>query len=223
MFKKSIVIYEGKVKEKIESYEGLYQKAIERIDMVPIIRNKYYLCLTCKKYLDKNSIPPMSHCNNLETDYVGRKINIKDDDGNKIDEYVLTQEDVDNLNLTDLEQSLIARSLIFLKIHKLPKSRMGCVKDKIVYVPINENDTLNTINTILRSPSEAGILPVKVKRKLEFRSNYMEEYVSIPKIIGALRVLVKVRHPGYRFLTEEMINDYEEKCLRDIESEKEND
>merc|ERR1712203_918189 len=110
-----------------------------------------------------------------------------------IGEYVLTQEDCDNLNLTDLEQSLIARSLIFLKIHKLPKSRMGCVKDKIVYVPINENDTLNTINTILRTPTEAGILPVKVKRKLEFRSNYMEEYVSIPKIIGALRVLVKVR------------------------------
>ena len=75
MFKKSIVIYEGKVKEKIEGYEGLYQKAIERIDMVPIIRNKYYLCKTCKKYLDKNGVPPMSHCNNLETDYPGRKIN----------------------------------------------------------------------------------------------------------------------------------------------------
>ena len=220
MFKKQVVIYEGKVKAKIESYEGLYEKAIERIDMIPIVRNKYYLCKTCKKYLDKNQVPPMSHCNNLEHDYPGRKINIKDDDGNKIDEYVLTKEDCDNLHLTDLEQSLIARSLIFLKIHKLPKSRMGCISDKIVYVPINENDTLNTINTILRTPSEAGILPVKVKRKLEYRSNYMEEFISIPKIIGALRVLHKVRHPEYRFLTEEMIKDYEKRCLKDIEKEK---
>ena len=220
MFKKQVVIYEGKVKAKIESYEGLYEKAIERIDMIPIVRNKYYLCKTCKKYLDKNQVPPMSHCNNLEHDYPGRKINIKDDDGNKIDEYVLTQEDCDNLHLTDLEQSLIARSLIFLKIHKLPKSRMGCISDKIVYIPINENDTLNTINTILRTPSEAGILPVKVKRKLEYRSNYMEEFISIPKIIGALRVLHKVRHPEYRFLTEEMIKDYEKRCLKDIEKEK---
>ena len=220
MFKKQVVIYEGKVKAKIESYEGLYEKAIERIDMIPIVRNKYYLCKTCKKYLDKNQVPPMSHCNNLEHDYPGRKINIKDDDGNKIGEYILTQEDCDNLHLTDLEQSLIARSLIFLKIHKLPKSRMGCISDKIVYVPINENDTLNTINTILRTPSEAGILPVKVKRKLEYRSNYMEEFISIPKIIGALRVLHRVRHPEYRFLTEEMIKDYEEKCLKDIENEK---
>ena len=220
MFKKQVVIYEGKVKAKIESYEGLYEKAIERIDMIPIVRNKYYLCKTCKKYLDKNQVPPMSHCNNLEHDYPGRKINIKDDDGNKIDEYVLTKEDCDNLHLTDLEQSLIARSLIFLKIHKLPKSRMGCISDKIVYIPINENDTLNTINTILRTPSEAGILPVKVKRKLEYRSNYMEEFISIPKIIGALRVLHRVRHPEYRFLTEEMIKDYEKRCLKDIEKEK---
>ena len=223
MFKKQVVIYEGKVKEKIESYEGLYEKAIERIDMIPIVRNKYYLCKTCKKYLDKNQVPPMSHCNNLDVDYPGRKINIKDDDGNKIDEYILTQEDCDNLKLTDLEQSLIARSLIFLKIHKLPKSRMGCVKDKIVYVPINENDTLNTINTILRTPSEAGILPIKVKRKKEYRSSYKEEFVSIPKIIGALRVLVKVRHPEYRFLTEEMIKDYEQRCLNDTENVKDDD
>ena len=219
MFKKQVVIYEGKVKAKIESYEGLYKKAIDRIDMIPIVRNKYYLCKTCKKYLDKNQVPPMSSCNNLENDYPGRVINIKDDDGNKIDEYVLTEEDCNNLKLTDLEQSLIARSLIFLKIHKLPKSRMGCLKDKIVYVPINEDDTLNTINTILRTPSEAGILPVKVKRKLEYSSSYMEEFVSIPKIIGALKVLMKVRHPEYRFLTEEMIADYEQRCLNDIEKE----
>ena len=159
----------------------------------------------------------------LDVDYPGRKIDIEDDDGNKIDEYVLTQEDCDNLHLTDLEQSLIARSLIFLKIHKLPKSRMGCVKDKIVYVPINENDTLNTINTILRTPSEAGILPIRVKRKKEYRSSYMEEFISIPKIIGALRVLVKVRHPGYRFLTEEMIKDYEQRCLNDTENVKDDD
>ena len=82
---------------------------------------------------------------------------------------------------------------------------------------------LNTINTILRTPTEAGILPVKVKRKLEYRSSYKEEFVSIPKIIGALRILHKVRHPEYRFLTEEMIKDYEQRCLNDTDNEKEED
>ena len=35
---------------------------------------------------------------------------------------------------------MIARNLIFMKIFKLPKSRMAAVKDRIVNVPINEED-----------------------------------------------------------------------------------
>ena len=164
-------------------------------------------------------MPPMSHCNNLGFKYVGRKLDLEDDDGNKIGEYSMTQEDIDNTNLTDLEQSLIARSLIFMKIHKLPKSGMGCVKDKLVYVPINESDNLNTLKTIIRTPSEAGILPVRVKRKQEFKHSYQEEYISIHKIIESLKWLVKFRHPDYRFLTEEMINSYESACLAELVEE----
>ena len=133
----------------------------------------------------------------------------------------MTQEDIDNTNLTDLEQSLIARSLIFMKIHKLPRSGMGCVKDKLVYVPINESDNLNTLNTIIRTPSEAGILPikVKVKRKQDFKHSYQEEYISIHKIIESLKLLVKFRHPSYKFLTKEMIDSYESACLDELVEE----
>ena len=53
---------------------------------------------------------------------------------------------------------------------------MGCVKDKLVYVPINESDNLNTLKTIIRTPSEAGILSVKVKRKQDFKQSYQEVY-----------------------------------------------
>ena len=211
MFKQSVVDYNS-VKEKIEKHEGLFEKAIQNMDLVPVIHGKHYLCLTCRKYLVvKGSMPPMSHCNNLGFKYVGKKLDLTDDDGNKIGEYSLTQEDIDNTNLTDLEQSLIARSLIFMKIHKLPRSGMGCVKDKLVYVPINESDNLNTLNTIIRTPSEAGILPikVKVKRKQDFKHSYQEEYISIHKIIESLKLLVKFRHPSYKFLTKEMIDSYE--------------
>ena len=96
---------------------------------------------------------------------------------------------------------------------------MGCVKDKLVYVPINESDNLNTLKTIIRTPSEAGILPVRVKRKQEFKHSYQEEYISIHKIIESLKLLVKIRHPGYRFLTEEMINSYETACLAELVEE----
>ena len=219
MFKQSVVDYNS-VKEKIEKHEGLFEKAIQNMDLCPVIFGKHYLCLTCRKYLVvKGEMPPMSHCNKLGFKYVGKKLDLKDDDGNKIGEYSLTQEDIDNTNLTDLEQSLIARSLIFMKIHKLPKSGMSCVRDKIVYVPINESDNLNTLKTIIRTPSEAGILPIKVKRKQEYENSYQEEYVSIHKIIYSLKMLVKFRHPDYKFLTKEMIDSYESACLNELDEE----
>ena len=219
MFKHSVVDYNS-VKEKIEKHEGLFEKAIQNMDLCPVIFGKHYLCLTCRKYLVvKGEMPPMSHCNKLGFKYVGKKLDLKDDDGNKIGEYSLTQEDIDNTNLTDLEQSLIARSLIFMKIHKLPKSGMSCVRDKMVFVPINESDNLNTLKTIIRTPSEAGILPIKVKRKQEYENSYQEEYVSIHKIIYTLKMLVKFRHPDYKFLTKEMIDSYESACLNELDEE----
>ena len=219
MFKQSVVDYNS-VKEKIEKHEGLFEKAIQNMDLCPVIFGKHYLCLTCRKYLVvKGEMPPMSHCNKLGFKYVGKKLDLKDDDGNKIGEYSLTQEDIDNTNLTDLEQSLIARSLIFMKIHKLPKSGMSCVRDKMVFVPINESDNLNTLKTIIRTPSEAGILPIKVKRKQEYENSYQEEYVSIHKIIYTLKMLVKFRHPDYKFLTKEMIDSYESACLNELDEE----
>ena len=39
------------------------------------------------------------------------------------------------------------------------------------------------------------------------------------KIIESLKLLVKIRHPGYRFLTEEMINSYETACLAELVEE----
>ena len=221
MFEDSVVKYAGSVRAKIESYDGLFERTIVSFDQVPnIFDNTYYLCLTCKKYLCQGKMPGICHSNNLDIDHAGQTLDIKDDDGNKIGEYTLTQEDIDNTTLTDLEQSLIARSLIFMKIHKLPKSRMPGMKDKLVYVPIPESNTLNSIKTILRTPSEAGILPVKIKRKMEYKGHHLEEYVSIPKIIASLRLLVKLRHPEYRFLTNSMIDQYEAECLNEASDDK---
>ena len=206
MFEQQVSKYSGKVKIAIESVEGLFESAIGQLDRVRKVFGDYYLCSTCKSYLcKKKTMPPMSHLNNLEVKHVGQKIG----------DYTLTKEDIENSRLTDLEQSLIARSLIFMKIHQLPKSRMGCMKDRLIYVPINENDVLNNLDTVIRTPSEAGILPVKVKRKLEYKHSYQEEYVSIPKIVASLRLLHKLKHPSYTFLTEEKINEYEKKCFEE--------
>ena len=214
MFKHQVVIYEKEIQKTIESHDGLFEATIEGLDIhCPLIRGKHYLCKYCWRYLRKGEMSPISWKNDLDFVRVGAVIDIEDDDGNVIEKYSMTQEDVDALDLNELEQSLIARSLIFLKVYFLPKSRMGCVSDKIVYVPINENDNLNTINTILRTPSEAGILPVQIKRKIEYKNFHREEFISVAKVIAALKVLVKLRNPFYTFITDDMLREYEQILL----------
>ena len=44
----------------------------------------------------------------------------------------------------------------------MPKSRMAGVKDRLVNVPVHENDVINTIQSLPRTPGEAGIVPVKL-------------------------------------------------------------
>ena len=56
-------------------------------------------------------------------------------------------------------------------------------------------------------------------RTCQYKHSYMEEYVSIPKLIASLRLLLKIRHPEYRFLTEEMIQDYEARLQKEADSE----
>ena len=44
------------------------------------------------------------------------------------------------LELTELEANLIAKRIIFMKIFQLPKTRWTALKDKIINVPVKEND-----------------------------------------------------------------------------------
>ena len=50
-----------------------------------------------------------------------------------------------NLKLSELEGALIAKSIIFQKIYQLPKSRWTALKDRLINVPINDEDIINTL------------------------------------------------------------------------------
>ena len=76
------------------------------------------------------------------------------------------------LDLTQIESNLIARVILFQKIYQLPKSRMAACKDKIINIPIQPQDVLNTIQKLPRTPREAGLLEVKLKRKLEYKNTH---------------------------------------------------
>ena len=47
-----------------------------------------------------------------------------------------------DLRLTDIEKQLIVKSLIFIKIRELPKTRMRAMNDRVINVPIEDNDII---------------------------------------------------------------------------------
>ena len=55
--------------------------------------------------------------------------------------------------------------------------------------PIFDQDILNTVQSFPRTPEEAGIIPVKLKRKLEYKNDHIEQYISTKKIFEALNTL----------------------------------
>ena len=85
-------------------------------------KSSSYICKSCKWYLVRGKMPKLCTKNGLSIDI------IKDDD----------------LKLTELENNLIARNIIFQKIHKLPKSRWSGTHDRLVNIPIGEQDVVNT-------------------------------------------------------------------------------
>ena len=80
-----------------ECHPGIFKKAIGSYSHVNRVHNSYHLCMTCKGYMFKGKVPPMSHKNNLE---------------------VFDIKDFPELLLSELEQCMIARNLLFMKLYQ---------------------------------------------------------------------------------------------------------
>ena len=105
-----------------------------------------------------------------------------------------------------------------MKIHQKPKSRMAGVHDRIVNVPVHENDIVDTMKSLPRTPHDAGIIPVQLKRKKEYKNTHKEEYISVPKIKAALKTLKSMGHKYYQFINESDLDQYQSRC-RDLDED----
>ena len=76
------------------------------------------LCHSCNNNFNHNKFPSININNGLKLDDVPYELS----------------------SLADLEQQLIAQLLIFMKIKKLPTTRMGAVVDQVICVPIENED-----------------------------------------------------------------------------------
>ena len=191
MFKNSVVVLTDKFEEEVRTNSSeLFKKVLinkHRIELKGELHT--YICGTCKRHLKKGNLPAMAAANGLAV------FPIPDQD----------------LNLTELENNLIAKRLMFQKIYQLPKSRMAACKDRLINIPISSNDVVNTLQNLPRTPQEAGLLEVKLKRKLEYKNTHQQAYIDPKKIYKALEFLKSSGHPDYQFF--DNYRTYQKRCF----------
>ena len=103
--------------------------------------------------------------------------------------------------MNELSTTLIAKNILFLKLFKLPTTRWHSLKDKVVNVPINDNEVLKTLSELKkfpRSTDNAGLIPVNLKRKKKYKGNVISAHVNYPQMIEALQYFKRQGHPSYQ-------------------------
>ena len=138
-------------------------------------RNQVTLCHNCHMLFKKSKIPKIHYSNGLKLEKIPEE-----------------------LQLTNLEQQLIARLLLFIMIKKLPTTRMKANFDKIISVPIEEDDVSKTISALPRHPDQSKIVAVQLKRKLEMKNTHLQEFIRPAKCIRAVEKLKDLGNPFYQ-------------------------
>ena len=163
------------------------------------------LCHNCFFYIKNSRIPFINVNNGLELEAVPTE-----------------------LKLNDLEQQLIARSLLFIKILLLPKTRMKASHDDVINVPIECEDISANILKLPRHPNDAKIVPVQLKRKLKYKNTHLVQYIRPNIVLKALKTLKKMGNKFYQDVViheefmEKEIKTLEIKSARDQRLEKRN-
>ena len=179
----SIEVQLDKLKDRMEEIKvGLFSTCIDRNAVLTteglFYKNTLWLCLTCIKYIKGGKQPRLCSLNGLQAEPIPKV-----------------------LVLNDLETCLVAKKILFMKIFQLPRSRWNAVVDKTINIPILDDDilqTLNTIQSLPRKPDQAGLVPVQLKRKLEYKNKVVEAYIDPDKLVAAVRMLQKLGHPSYQ-------------------------
>ena len=155
----------------------LKQNALDmyiRLDSELKFHDEYYVCKNCYKILKyKKKMPAICFRNGLGLSEVP-----------------------DSLKLTDLENQLVSKNLVFLKIKPLPRNRYSAMMDRIVNVPIPDDEIIKTVNSLPRQADTSGLISVQLKRKLEYKNVHNEEKIRPNKLKEAVCYL-KDHHPSY--------------------------
>ena len=126
--------------------------------------NKVWMCLNCDVILKKGKVPGQAKYNNLALKPIPEELS----------------------SLNSMEIMLISKRIPFMKLVSLPRGKQIAIHGPAVNVPTN----MDTIcNLLPRIPSEAQLVPFKLKRKLQYKGHYMYQTIRPDKIMIALNWL----------------------------------
>ena len=133
-------------------------------------------------------------------------------------------------DLNNLELHTISKRILFMKLVKLPRGKQKGIKGAAINIPA---DLGPACNLLPRIPTNAHIISLKLKRKLEYKQAYLHDTIHPEKVITALHYL-KNHKPLYadieinedwiktwQDLDQELYNrifDIEEKSVNDVET-----
>ena len=136
---------------------------------------KIWMCKTCDSALMRGNMPTQAKANNLILEPIPTELG----------------------DLNPMEIRLISLRIPFMKMMALP-----CGKQKAIHGPaVNVPTDLHPVCDLLpRLPSQAQIVPMKLKRRLCYKGHYMYEYVRPVQVLAALEWL-KNNNPFYKDVT----------------------
>ena len=128
--------------------------------------DKEWICRNCHVTLKRGNLPSQAKCNNLELTPLPKELS----------------------ELNNLELRMISQRIPFVKMVALPRGKQHGIHGPAVNVPSKLDFVCAQFP---RLPSETQLVPMKLKRRLKYKSHYMYEYVRPQKVLTALRWLIK--------------------------------
>ena len=158
--------------------------------------DSYWICTTCHTYFKREKMPPMSNKNDLQ---------------------LFDVSNIPDLHLSPLENALIALNICFQMIFQTAKSRWNKTKKQLVNIPINEQDVVNTLDAMPRTPQQAGVVNVQLKHKKSMTTSHCQQFVDVEKLHRALHLLKGIGNPFYQDISDRLgqSNEYQERCRQD--------
>ena len=148
-----------------------------------------FICKVCFNTLKGGKYPPKSATNCLAA------VSVPDD----------------LLPRTYLEEALLARALVFIKIFSLRNSLMPAMKDQCIVIPLEKGDVYNTVESMPRLPSESGIIDIQWKRRVAMKNVHLQAKVDPDKLFRQLQFLKDCGNPHYQ--KTQTREEYEKRCL----------